>query len=309
MKALDPNPGDDAHGSRFEEAVARYSRPLLAIVFALFLWDRYVAGPDDPAVELRQYADELVRTGHAIEALPVLHRLNEIDSTDLAVHYNLARSLAEVGQHDDALAEYDRALALQPGHPIVQRGRGWTLLQLNRFEESVAEFDSVLRYDDRDVDAHVGIARALGNMRRMEEAAQHARVAIALEPGNAWAHAALAIASLRTGDVRQAVRSAREAVRLEPGDGALRETLALTLIADGHYIEAEQALLAKVRLGDTKVPGWLQLARVARLNEHWALADSAYGRVYQLMPRYFESSDEDRRAWEHVRDMREAQRP
>ena len=48
------------------------------------------------------------------------------------VHNNRGNALRELGRHDDALAAFDRALALKPDYAEAHNNRGNTLLELNR---------------------------------------------------------------------------------------------------------------------------------------------------------------------------------
>src|SRR3990170_4289703 len=56
----------------------------------------------------------------------------------------LAAAQARRGLHRQALAGYERALAIRPDHPEALYGRGNTLYALGRFKEAVASYDRVL---------------------------------------------------------------------------------------------------------------------------------------------------------------------
>ena len=59
-------------------------------------------------------------------------------------HLERALIFQQAGRHDEALAECDRALALQPDRPDVHRVRGAVLVRLKRFDEAIRSFDVCL---------------------------------------------------------------------------------------------------------------------------------------------------------------------
>ena len=59
-------------------------------------------------------------------------------------------ALHKLKRFDDALASYDRAIALAPDYAEAYANRGVTLEELKRFDEAVASYDRAiaLRPDD-----------------------------------------------------------------------------------------------------------------------------------------------------------------
>jgi hypothetical protein len=55
--------------------------------------------------------------------------------------------LLELNKPDDALASFDRALALAPDHPATLNNRGTALLELGRLHEALDSFDRALKDD------------------------------------------------------------------------------------------------------------------------------------------------------------------
>jgi tetratricopeptide (TPR) repeat protein len=57
-------------------------------------------------------------------------------------------------RHDEALADYDRALALRPDHPATWVNRGEVLNDLRRYDECLACYAKALSLDPANADAH-----------------------------------------------------------------------------------------------------------------------------------------------------------
>ncbi len=54
---------------------------------------------------------------------------------------NRGNALHELGREEEALASFDRALAVNPGNPETWKNRGITLRVLARFDDALASFD------------------------------------------------------------------------------------------------------------------------------------------------------------------------
>ncbi|MFG0317254.1 MAG: tetratricopeptide repeat protein [Planctomycetota bacterium JB042] len=135
---------------------------------------------------------------------------------------------ALAGAFDRALAEFDRALELEPEDPDARSYRAATLLDLGRVDDALAEWDRVLA----SAPAHAHALAGLGGFhlgsaddprRSVDEALALARRAVkATGRGEARPLALLARALARSGDREAARRAIDEAIALEPEHGAWR---------------------------------------------------------------------------------------
>jgi tetratricopeptide (TPR) repeat protein len=91
------------------------------------------------------------------------------------------------GRLDEALASYDRALALRPGYAAAWCDRGVTLNRACRFDAALASYDKAiaLRSDYAEVFFNRGIV--LSKLSRLDEAVVSYERAIALKPDYAEA--------------------------------------------------------------------------------------------------------------------------
>jgi len=60
------------------------------------------------------------------------------------LHYNRGNTLVALRRFDDAVASYDKALALKADYASAYNNRGFALQQLERFAEAIASYDRVL---------------------------------------------------------------------------------------------------------------------------------------------------------------------
>jgi Flp pilus assembly protein TadD len=135
---------------------------------------------------------------------------------DASVHYNLAYTYTALGRPDDARAEYERAIALDPSDPKMApayRNLGMTLLP----KDPAAAIDP------------------------LEHAAQ-------LEPQDARAKWLLGTALERSGKREAAIEQFQAAQKLDGHDVEITASLAYALLSAGRFAEAEAAYRATLSL-------------------------------------------------------------
>jgi hypothetical protein len=102
-------------------------------------------------------------------------------------HSNHGAVLKRMGRGEEALAAYDRALALRPDHPAALNGRGAVLLDANRYEEALAAYDAALQAQPDFAVALHNRGRTLQFLGRFADARADLLRATALAPDNAGA--------------------------------------------------------------------------------------------------------------------------
>jgi adenylate cyclase len=154
----------------------------------------------DPKADLKR-VDELLAKGLAI------------DPTFAAAHNLKAWMLTSETRFDEAIAERERALALDPASAGAMQGLGWDYLLLGQFEKGLEIFDKAIRLSPRDPELHfvyAGESWAYFALTRYDRAMDWARRAIAVNPRFQHSHAHLVAAlalSGREAEAREALQS------------------------------------------------------------------------------------------------------
>jgi len=107
-----------------------------------------------------------VQEGDHDAALPVLEKALAIDPDLASAHYFMALSLKARGRYDDALAHLRRAADQYPRDRVVRNQIGRILFLQRHHVEAVAEFEKTLAIEPEDVTAHYNLMlcfRALGD--------------------------------------------------------------------------------------------------------------------------------------------------
>ena len=209
----------------------------------------------------------LLRAGRVMDGILALEatlRLHPRADT----HFLLAGAHAQIGRVDEALANYDAAVRLEPGYVDALNNRGNIRLQKGQAAAALPDYEAALRFDPSHVDAHLNAAVALLTLHRPAEAIAHCETAVRLRPDYGPAHWKFGDTLLQLNRPGPAAERYAEAVRLDHTLVHAHANLGRALVQIGRMPEALAAYERALKLA----PDWA-LAR-----HHYALALEASGR-------------------------------
>ena len=121
------------------------------------------------------------QTGRSDEALVLIAAALKINPGDAGALVNYANVLSLKGRFAEAVAAYDRVLAMRPDADVL-RGRGHALQGLGLLPQALASYTQALALNPSDMQAHYKQGVVLGELGRADEAlAAYDRV-LALQP-------------------------------------------------------------------------------------------------------------------------------
>ncbi len=179
-------------------------------------------------------------------------------------HNNIAISLLQKGQVDDAIAHYNRALELDPTYGEAHYNLANSLLRLGRVDEAVAHYEKALEINPNNAPAHYNLGSVFLQTGRLDEGIAHYRKALELNPGNAAAHNNLGAALLRTGHVDEAVAHFSKALELDPNNAEANYNLANTLVQQGRFDEAVKHYNKALQLNPNNAAAHDKLSKILR---------------------------------------------
>ena len=174
----------------------------------------------------------------------------------------LGRGFAARGHYEEALACYDRVLALRGDIPQLWNNRGNALRYLDRLDEAEESLREALRLKPEFANAHNNLGRVLDDLGRFEEAEASVRMALRLRPEHGFAHFNLGYILYHLGRAGEAEASYRTALRLRPETAEWRVALGLALLLAGKFEEGwkefEWRWQTEPRVGSAflGVPSW-----------------------------------------------------
>ena len=184
---------------------------------------------------------------------------------------NLGDDLTRLGRSREAIPYLERALALQPKYFQACSNLGNALLADNRPAEAIKRYEQALLINPRYATAEKNFGFALASTHRPAEAIPHFQRAVELQPDFAEAELYWGIALMQTGRFPEAVPHFEKAITLDPANVEFRRTYGRALVQAGRYSEAivqyEKAVELDPENAETQMNLALGLRQTGRLKE------------------------------------------
>jgi tetratricopeptide (TPR) repeat protein len=145
---------------------------------------------------------------------------------DAQIHLGRAQTLAQAGKTDEALAEFNTALDLDPHNARAFYNRGLLYQSEKKYELAIADFTSANGLTPQQADPLLGRATCYLAMGKAREAAADLDEAVQGSPQNGQLWITRGAAYEKLGERDKAAESYSRAVLLRPKDDAARSGLA-----------------------------------------------------------------------------------
>ena len=142
---------------------------------------------DDDVAEILGLADDLEAAGEFVEATEALRAVLQAQGPTAPVLFTLAELLYRTGDLAAARERYYAVIEIDAGHLRARTSLGCVLAELGDHELALAALEGVLRQEPGYADAHWHIAGVLLNLGRTREARHHLGTFLALAPESPWA--------------------------------------------------------------------------------------------------------------------------
>jgi tetratricopeptide (TPR) repeat protein len=225
------------------------------------LWRYAVETGQDSAVTRSNLGATLISSKLA-EAIAHLRRAVELAPDFPDGHYNLARALAERGDHGEAIYHYRYALKLRPSYPNVHYFLGLSLAKMGQWDEAIEHHRLALVASPRDAKIHNNLGNLLADRGLLDQAIEQYREAIRLKPNFAGAYFNLGIVFQDRGDLDEGKRQYLRVLQLDPNHSDAHNNLAAILIGQGRLEEAADHFREALRIKPDFVEAQRGLAHV-----------------------------------------------
>jgi tetratricopeptide (TPR) repeat protein len=208
----------------------------------------------------------VLRASEAEQAVKELRKQVKADPSNADLHYKLGLALADLGRFelqrsgklksdaifDEAIAEYNRTIELQPSNIDARKSLASELEFKGKAGEARVQLREIARLDPDDASAHLALARAdlheVGG--DLDEAIAELRTALEKDPGILGAWNDLGDAQMRAGKFDAAAAAYREALKPYPDNDSVHFSLGEALKRSGHLEDAVDQYREALRLNE-----------------------------------------------------------
>jgi serine/threonine-protein kinase len=247
---LQPNLGDAVLGTAETfEAMGRAADAQMAFERAIAL------RPDSPNF-FNRYGAFCFRRGNYTKAAELFRSMTELLPDAARGYANLGGALLALGRYDEALAAYEKSIAISPSGQAYSNV-GTARFLLGRYPEACAAFEKAAQLSPSNymIWANLGDAYRWNPAKKDEappaydRAIAGARVAFATNSHDALAAATIAACLAKNGRLPEAEEQIRTALTIDPTDSTVLYFAAVVAELDGDHDHAADWLLRAINSG------------------------------------------------------------
>jgi protein O-mannosyl-transferase len=250
------------------------------------LWRTTIATNPIAFLAYNNLGQILLEKNQVNDAIANLQKSLQINPRFSEPYNNLGDALLRIGQTNEAVMHFEKAAALDPASPVSYYNLGNAWLEMGRYDKSMAQFQKALQNDPGFAKAYNNLGVVLLRIGRTNEAMANFQKAIEVEPhlDFADAHNNLANLLVAKGRPNDAADCYQKAIQINPAFAEAHCGLADLLTAQGRPDEAIEQYKKVVQLNPNYLAAHYNLgvvlARQARLDE----AAAHFQKVIQLNP-------------------------
>lgn len=164
-----------------------------------------------------------------LETVSACTRLLELPDADLkgkrAAFYERGNAFSDLRQFSEAVADYARALDLDPNDVGSLNNRGIAYLALGQAIKALADFDAALRLKTDYITALFNRSTAYVLLNNLDAALKDVDGAIRLDPNSPALYYRRAMIELKKGEMQKAIRDLHSVLALDASHSAARDAL------------------------------------------------------------------------------------
>jgi len=217
---------------------------------------------------------------HLQVALELAQQTGDAQLLQSWIHNSLGNVYADLGRHEDAIAEYQKAIKLDPDDAYPHNGLGNVYRDLGRHEEAIAEFQQAIELDPSLAYLHNNLGAVYRDLGRQEEAISAFQRAIELDPTYAYPHNGLGNVYRDLGRHEEAITEYQKAIELGGLNDHELAVVHNNLVAVYRDLGRQEEAIAEYR----------RVIELGGLNDHeLAVVHNGLGNVYRDLGRQKEA--------------------
>lgn len=221
---------------------------------------------------------------HWRNSLSLFEHALAVTTNNAVAHNNLGTALAAMGEKDEAMGHYTKALSLQPRLPLLQNNVGVALAREKKWDEAIARYREAIRLKPDYAAAYNNLGAALVNTGFLNEAATNFSWALNFNPDYPEALNNLGGVAEMLGRNDEAIEYYTDAVRLDPNSPDARVNLGTLLMKQGRLADAAAHFWKALRADANSVSARYHFGRCLALQGKLDQAIEQFSEVVRLQP-------------------------
>ncbi|MGD1083141.1 MAG: tetratricopeptide repeat protein [Verrucomicrobiota bacterium] len=205
------------------------------------------------------------------------------------VHLGSGIMFLKSGKAEEAIAQYQTALQLDPGYAEAHYDLGNALRQKGGLDLAITQYHAALQIKPDYTEAHNNLGNALLAKGDLEEAIAEYRKASQTDPGNAQFHLNLGLALSASGDVNGAIAQYRDVLAIQPNFAAVRDNLGSALLLKGDVDGAIACFKETAAMNPDQEEAWYNLGNALLQKGDLDPAIASFRKALQIAPRSAEA--------------------
>jgi len=176
----------------------------------------------------------LERQGKSAEAIAQYQKALALKPDCAEAYLSLGVALKDQGKLAEAADHYRKALAIKPDYTDAHVRLGTALARQGEYDAAMACLGKALAIQPDCIEAHVNLGAVLVRLNRLDDAARQFRAALMLSPHHPEASRNLDLVLAAQEGVLQQIAAQRQSLEANSNDGAALNDLAWTLATSPH---------------------------------------------------------------------------
>jgi len=186
--------------------------------------------------------------GQFNQAISEYNKAIELNPKLAEAYNNRGIAYDKLGQHTRAMSDYNKAIELNPKDAMAYNNRGTAYTQLGEYTKALSDFTKAIEFNPKLAEAYNNRGFAYTNLGQFNQAISDYNKAIELNPKLAEAYNNRGGAYINLGQFNQAISDSNKAIELNPKDAMAYYIRGLAYCGLGKSEEAKKNLLKAVEL-------------------------------------------------------------
>ena len=171
------------------------------------------------------------------------------EGTQAKVHFDRGSRLAQEGDFDSAIGEYQEAIRIKPDYAMAYNDLGWCYYNIGRLNDAESAFKEAIKFDSQLALAHVNLANLYNDLGRFQEGLETINRAIELDSSRPDAHLVAGYIYMNTGRLAEAQEALETTINLDSSYAEAFFWLGVTHIESGNWGVAHENFTKAIDIG------------------------------------------------------------